>query len=229
MVFALLFLAATLGIAVFSRARVSRVFEAGRAVAMDGKLTGAEAARRVLEHEGVKDVVVVERGGLFSNCYDPARRRLVLAPEIFHGSHAEAVGIALHETGHALQQHAGHDALVRRIGTVRAGQLIGGIIFFAPIIAAFLRVLPWRGALWIIVGGWAVLSLLNLFTVGIETSASNRVKRAMEDARLLRRLAETEAVESVLAAAAWMRVGEILDSPKNLLWSLSPFRGWKKP
>lgn len=195
---------------------------------MSGGLTGAEAARLVLVNEGVKDVIVVERGGLFSNCYDPARKRLVLAPDIFNGAHAEAVGIALHETGHALQQHAGHDGLVRRVNSVRAGQLLGGIIFFAPILASFLRVLPWRGTLWIIVAGWSVLSILNLFTLGIETSASNRVKRAMEDARLLKRLAETEAVESVLSAAAWMRVGEILDSPKNLLWSLSPFRGWKK-
>jgi len=223
MVIAFLFLAAILGISVFSRARVTRVFEAARLVPVGGGLTGAEAARRILAFEGVGDVVVVERGGPFTNAYDPARRRLALAPDIFHGSHAEAVGIALHETGHALQQHAGHEALVRGIRSARAGQLVGGLLFFAPILAAVFRLLPWRGALWIIAAGWAVLTLLNLFTLGIETSASSRARRAMEDARLLPRLSESEAVESVLAAAAWMRVGEILDSPRILLWSLSPF------
>src|SRR4051812_12316378 len=66
-------------------------------------LSGAEAAREVLDSAGLYQMPVEEVGGHLTDHYDPTKKALFLSSENFHGTSLAAVGVAAHEAGHALQ------------------------------------------------------------------------------------------------------------------------------
>ena len=82
-------------------ARFSKV-AAARAV-----VTGAQMARELLDQNGLRDVPVEIVTGRLSDHYDPRRRRMRLSPEVYHGRSLAALGVAAHETGHAVQHSHG--------------------------------------------------------------------------------------------------------------------------
>ena len=73
-------------------------------------MTGAEAARRILDQAGLTDMPVEEVAGHLSDHYDPEKKALFLSSDNYHGRSVAAVGVAAHEAGHALQ-HLHQDAL----------------------------------------------------------------------------------------------------------------------
>ena len=77
-------------------------------VPVDSGMTGAEAARRILDHAGLNDMPVEEMPGQLSDHYDPTKRALFLSSDNFHGHTVAAVGVAAHEAGHALQHQAAY-------------------------------------------------------------------------------------------------------------------------
>jgi uncharacterized protein len=76
-------------------------------VALASGLTGAEIARRILRDQGIQDVQVVEHQGFLSDHYNPMEKILALSPDVYHGTHASAAGVAAHEVGHAIQHARG--------------------------------------------------------------------------------------------------------------------------
>src|SRR5690349_8550672 len=70
-------------------------------------MTGAEAARRILDEAGLTDMPVEEVEGHLSDHYDPTKKALFLSSENYHGQTIAAVGVAAHEAGHALQDKLG--------------------------------------------------------------------------------------------------------------------------
>src|SRR3954468_1870927 len=81
-------------------------------------LTGAEAARTILDREGLDNVPVHEIGGHLTDHYDPSKRALFLSSENYQGNSIAAVGVAAHETGHALQHKAAYAPLQLRMAMV---------------------------------------------------------------------------------------------------------------
>src|SRR5262245_7681582 len=77
-------------------------------------LSGAQAARRILDLGGVHDVRVEEVGGFLSDHYDPRGRVLRLSPQNYEGHSIAAIGVAAHEAGHALQHAQAYAPLVLR-------------------------------------------------------------------------------------------------------------------
>ena len=71
-------------------------------------LSGAEAAREILDHAGLTNMPVAEIPGRLTDHFDPMKKALFLSSENFHGRSLSAVGVAAHESGHALQQQAGY-------------------------------------------------------------------------------------------------------------------------
>ena len=191
--------------------------------------SGAAVAEKVLLNAGVEGVEVVERDILLSDYYDATRRKLVLSKESFANTTAAAVGIAIHELGHAIQQmEGGGRVLAKRLSSIRMAHLLGGLMFWIPIIMGIFRVMNFRIAILVILFSWAVLMFYGLLTIGVEFDASNRGLRALEKLRLLRTVKEREAVEAIVHASAWQRCGDVLRSPQLVLYYLLPFAGWKK-
>ena len=87
-------------------------------VPVDSGMTGAEAARRILDDAGLRDMPVEEVPGHLSDHYDPTKRALFLSSDNFHGQSVAAIGVAAHEAGHALQHQAAYGLFNVRMALV---------------------------------------------------------------------------------------------------------------
>ena len=85
----------------WAQARIKSSYHRGMQI--DARLTGAAAARHVLNRAGLEGVGIEEAHGFLSDHYDPSHRVLRLSREVYHSRSATAVGIAAHEAGHAIQ------------------------------------------------------------------------------------------------------------------------------
>src|SRR5437868_9188804 len=110
-------------------------------------ISGAEAARELLDHEGLHNVPVEEIPGHLTDHYDPSKKALFLSSENFHGRSIAAVGVAAHEAGHALQHQAAYAPLKLRMALVPVtnfasfawmGILVLGMILGGPFFAKFI-------------------------------------------------------------------------------------------
>ena len=96
------------------------------------RITGAEAASRLLSGAGIHDVRIEETDGFLSDHYDPAAKVLRLSPGVYRSDSIAAIGVACHEAGHAIQHATSYGALGLRSALVPAVNLAspGAYIFF---------------------------------------------------------------------------------------------------
>src|SRR5262245_61762466 len=102
----LLFLGPALLLAVIAQFWISSAYS--RASQMGASMSGAQAARHILDQAGLDSVPIEEVPGHLSDHYDPRDDVVRLSSEVFHGRTLAAVGIAAHECGHVLQKHMGY-------------------------------------------------------------------------------------------------------------------------
>ena len=134
-----------MGLSLWASFRVKRAFNKWSQVPSSSHLTGAEAARRMLDRAGLHDVQIGRAHGFLSDHYNPATRSLALSDAVYSSTSLAAVGVATHEAGHAIQ-HAQHYAPLKlrsalvptaSIGLSRAGPIIArrpmSICTLAPI------------------------------------------------------------------------------------------------
>src|SRR3984893_4640753 len=99
----LLVVGGSLLIGLIAQFRVSSAFKKWGAVRASSNITGAEAAREILQAAQINDVQVVETNDYLGDHYDPSSTRLCLSTNVFHTPSVAALGVAAHETGHAIQ------------------------------------------------------------------------------------------------------------------------------
>src|SRR5579863_1926370 len=88
---------------IWAQAKLSSAYGKYSEISVDSGMTGAEAAREILDRAGLTNVPVEEIPGRLSDHYDPTKRALFLSSDNFRGESIAAVGVAAHEAGHALQ------------------------------------------------------------------------------------------------------------------------------
>ena len=134
-------------------------------VPVESGMTGAEAAREILDQAGLTNVPVEEIPGRLSDHYDPAKRALFLSSDNFHGWTVAAVGVAAHESGHALQHQAAYGLFNVRMALVPVTQFASmaymGIFFVGLFLGLVKVVLP------IIIMIFAVMTLFQLVTLPV--------------------------------------------------------------
>jgi Zn-dependent membrane protease YugP len=181
-----------------------------RAMEVPTPLSGAEAARRILDDAGLNDVAIEPVGGTLSDHYDPRQRVLRLSRDVYAGQTAASVGIAAHEAGHALQ-HAQHYApLVVRNIAVPAAQF-GPAWFFIFFIAGLFLIRLQPTLWWIAVGGFAAAAIFQIINLPVEYDASHRAKKLLYNMGIVDAYGG-QAVAGVLDAAAWTYVAATLQS-----------------
>src|SRR5271168_5291787 len=104
----------------YAQARLSRTYNQYSRVAIENGMSGAEAARVILDRAGLKDIPIEEVPGHLTDHFDPSRRALFLSSENFSERSVAAVGVAAHECGHALQQQASYVPMNFRMALVPA-------------------------------------------------------------------------------------------------------------
>jgi Zn-dependent membrane protease YugP len=217
-----LFLAPAMLLMLWAQMRVKSTFHKGMQV--PAPLSGAAAARHILDSAGVTDVAVEETHGFLSDHYDPIHRVLRLSPDVYRTRSAAAVGIAAHEAGHALQ-HAHHYApLMVRNAAVPAAR-------FGPVASIILLMLGFfmqsQGLIWLGIfafGGVLVFQVINL---PVEFNASTRAKQQLNELGIVD--AEgAAAVRSVLNAAAWTYVAATLQTLLTIAYYIMRFGGGRR-
>src|SRR5687767_8457680 len=99
----------------YAQMRLSSTYHHYVRVPSDRGITGAQAARAILDEAGLSGMAVNEVGGHLPDHYDPRKKALFLSSENFHGHSLAAIGVAAHEAGHALQHKAGYAPLKLRM------------------------------------------------------------------------------------------------------------------
>jgi uncharacterized protein len=177
-------------------------------------LTGAEAAREVLDSAGLHNMPVGEVGGHLSDHYDPLKKALFLSSENYHGTSIAAVGVAAHEAGHALQHKAAYAPLHIRMAMVP-------ITNFASMAWAGIALLGWMFGmlgqfLGIAIILFTIIAAFQLITLPVEFDASRRAKEQLFRLGLVRE-DERAGVQKVLNAAAMTYVAALVTSILQLL------------
>src|SRR5262249_20451282 len=112
-----------------------------RAMEVPAPLSGAAAARHILDQAGLTDVEIVPTQGQLSDHYDPRERVVHLSAEVYHSRSMAAVGIAAHEVGHAIQHAHGYLPLVVRNLAVPAATY-GPVLFTILVIIGLILSRP---------------------------------------------------------------------------------------
>ena len=187
---------------------------------IDARLTGAAAARHILDQAGCEHVGIEETHGRLSDHYDPRHVVLRLSRDVFHSRSASAVGIAAHEAGHALQ-HAQHYApLVVRNAAVPAAQ-VGPT---ASIILIIIGILFFRPLIWLGIIAFGAIVFFQIVNLPVEFNASSRAKRILTEYQIVDQQGAA-AVNNVLNAAALTYVAATLQAILTLLYYIIRFTG----
>ncbi len=117
-------------------------------------MTGAQAARYMLDREGLHSVGIEQIGGTLSDHYDPRAKVLRLSPDVYHGQTMSAVGVACHEAGHAIQDAFHYAPLVIRNAAVPLAGFGSNIGLFLLVIGMALAIQP---LIWIGIFGFAAV------------------------------------------------------------------------
>lgn len=206
-------------LAMWAQWRVQSAFsEASRQPAA---LSGAAAARHILDSAGATDVAIEAMPGNLNDHYDPQAKVLRLSEGVFGAKSLAAVGIAAHEAGHALQDAQGYSLMSVRnaaVGVANFGSGFGLLVFMIGLGMA-LKPIAWLGIL--LFAGTVFFQLVNL---PVEIDASNRAKAQLVDLGIVS-AADMPAVNNVLNAAAWTYVAATLQSVLTLLYYASYLTG----
>jgi Zn-dependent membrane protease YugP len=206
-------------IGIWAQIKLSHAYGKYSKIAVESGITGAEAARRILNDAGLNDMPVEEVEGHLTDHYDPTKHALFLSSENFSGRTVAAVGVAAHEAGHALQHQAAYGLFNFRMAIVPATQFASMAyagIFFAALI--FRSLFP--TFIWIAIGLFSVMTLFQLVTLPVEFDASRRAKEQLFRLGLVRE-DERSGVTKVLDAAALTYVAALVSSVLNLLYLLT--------
>src|SRR5215469_18401346 len=172
----LLFLG-TFALSLWATWRVKAAYAKYSQLPASSGLSGAETAARVMEAAGINDVEIVESNDLLGDHYDPLNKRLVLSSGNFHGASTAALGIAAHETGHAIQHKMAYAPLNMRMAAAGLAGYANMAVAFLPIVG-FMTGL-FRPMLLVMCIAWGVIMLFNLITLPVEFDASNRAKKVL--------------------------------------------------
>lgn len=184
-------------------------------------LSGAEAAREILNQAGLRQMPVQEVPGHLTDHYDPIRKRLCLSSENYHGTSIAAIGVAAHEAGHALQHKAAYAPLNFRMLLVP----VTGIATNASIMLSMFGVMM-NAQIFALAGViiYGALCLFHLVTLPVEYDASRRAKDQLYALGMIDQT-ERAGVSRVLNAAALTYVAALVTALLTLLKFIIILRG----
>jgi uncharacterized protein len=182
-------------------------------------LSGAEAAREILDRAGLNNMPVNEVGGHLTDHYDPRKKALFLSSENYRSRSVAAVGVAAHEAGHALQHKDAYGPLQLRMMLVPVTQFASWASIGLVVLGLMLSIAK------LILAGvvvFAILAVFQIITLPVEFNASSRAKVQLLNLGIVQPQ-ESRAVSQVLSAAALTYVAGMVQAVMQLLYFLSLF------
>ena len=176
--------------------------------------SGAEAAKRVLEANGVYDVKIERVSGNLTDHYDPKTNIIRLSDTVYDARNISAVGVAAHEAGHAVQYAKGYSPIKIRTAIYPICN-IGSQLSMPLLLIGLLFNFSFLMNLGIIFFGVALV--FQLVTLPVEFNASSRALSAIKDSNILLDYSEVKGARKVLSAAALTYIAAFLVSLTQLL------------
>ena len=190
------------------------------------RITGAQAAQRVLAHNGVSGVRIERISGNLTDHYDPTANVIRLSDSVYDATSTAAIGVACHEAGHAVQYAQNYAPIKLRatiIPLTNFGSKIAMPLILTGILLTFLgffsTVLVYLG-----IACFGLSLVFQLITLPVEFDASNRAMQAIENAELLT-AEEQKGAKKTLKAAAMTYVAATAVSLAQLLRLILLFGG----
>lgn len=188
------------------------------------RMSGAEAARRMLDNGGLTSVQIEHIGGHLSDHYDPSAKVLRLSSDVYNGRSMASLGVACHEAGHAFQDATNYAPLVIRNAAVPAANFGSGIGMTVIMAGAFLQL---SGLLLVGVLLFSAVVFFQVINLPVEFDASNRARRELVAQGMINDREEPY-VAKVLNAAALTYVAATLQSVGQLVYFAMMFLGGRR-
>jgi Zn-dependent membrane protease YugP len=210
----------TLILSMVAQIMVQSAFSKYSGIKCSRNITGRDAAALLMKENSIHDVAIEPVSGSLSDHYDPRAKVLRLSEPVFDRSSIAAVGVAAHETGHAIQHARGYGPLVLRSTLVPAANIgssvgpwlaMAGIFFSIPALLN-IGIILFAGAV-----------LFYLVTLPVEFNASSRALAILKSNNVLTP-EELKGVRRVLSAAAMTYVASALTALMSLLRLILIFR-----
>lgn len=204
-------------------AKVNSTFNKYSKVRSMTGMTGEDAAKRLLNSQGIYDVTVRPVKGQLTDHYDPRTKTVNLSESVFHSTSVAAIGVAAHECGHAMQDNVGYVPLKLR-GAIVPVANIGSQAAFPLIIIGVL--IGGMGSPLVNIGLilFSLAVIFQLITLPVELNASRRAITLLDQVGILGGQ-EVNQTRKVLGAAALTYVATLAASVLQLLRLVILFGG----
>jgi hypothetical protein len=213
-----LFIAPAFLLGLWAQMRIKTTYATAQRLA--APLSGAAAARHILDSAGLGQIGIEQVPGRLSDHYDPRHKVLRLSREVYQSRSLAAVGIAAHEAGHAIQDARAYAPLMIRNAVVPAAGFGSNVGILLVILGAFFsQVLIWVG-----IGLFSAVVFFQLVNLPVEFNASSRAKAQLVEMGVVNQQ-ELVHVEKVLNAAALTYVAATLQAIMTLLYLILRFTG----
>jgi len=214
----LIYIGVPLIIGLWAQFRVSSAFRKWGDVRASSNISGAECAREILQAAQIHDVDVVETNDFLGDHYDPTSKKLCLSSNVYHTPSVAALGIAAHETGHAIQHAKAYAPLKARMAIVPVTMIASQMLPFVIIGGLFFHL---TGLITLGIYCYLILLVFQLITLPVEFDASRRAKIILQQMGIVQPGPEVAGVNKVLNAAALTYVAAFIAALGNLLWLMS--------
>ncbi len=219
-----------LALGIWAQILVKSRFSKFSKVASRRGITGAQAARMVLESGGVRNVSIGAISGNLTDHYDPRNNSISLSTPVHNSTSVAAIGVAAHEAGHALQYAYNYSPIKLRMAILpvcRIGSMIGPLLIVVGCMLSYAaesvnvelgQALYFAGLIL-----FSAVALFQLLTLPVELDASRRALAALEGTNMLDQQ-ELGGAKKVLTAAALTYVAALVTSIMQIIYYASRFK-----
>lgn len=186
-------------LAFYAQWKVKSAYAKYSKVPLSSRVSGAEAAERILRQNGNDVVQIAQVTGQLTDNYNPKTEVLSLSEGVYNSASVAAVGIAAHEAGHAMQKKQNYAPLNLRsvvVPTVSIGSKLSTPIFILGLI------MSWQPLLYAGIAMFALTVVFSLITLPVEFNASKRAVSMLQSSGIITTREEEKGVRAVLNAAA---------------------------
>ena len=203
-------------LAFYAQAKIKGAYRKYSQVSAASRLTGAQAAYQLLQTAGAGEVIIEKTPGNLTDHYDPRKKVLRLSQGVYDSTSIAALGIAAHETGHAIQHHNHYQPMALR-SLIYPVASLGSTLAFPLFFVGFFFNKGGTGILMdiglLLFTGAVVFSVV---TLPVEFNASKRALTLLEERRFLTP-EEMVGARKVLSAAALTYVASTAMAAVQLL------------
>ena len=199
--------------ALIAQFSVKSTFEKYDKVATARRMSGAEAARRILDANGLHNVMINRVSGDLTDHYDPKTNTVNLSNSVYDNCSVAAIGVAAHESGHAVQHAVGYGPIKLRMAIIPVTQFASRLAMPLVLLGIILSypTLAYLGCIF-----FGTATVFQLVTLPVEFNASSRALKALESSGILG-TDEIVGSKKVLTAAALTYVAALAVSLAQLL------------